>query len=41
VWVYAGWGWEQNEVHGDNVKLMGRWWEQKDFDRNLMETKGI
>jgi hypothetical protein len=34
--VYS-WGWEQKEVHGNKVKLMGTWLEQKEIDELLME----
>jgi hypothetical protein len=41
MWVYVGLGWELKELDG---KLMGpieTWWEQKEFNWNLIGTKGF
>jgi hypothetical protein len=44
MWVYVGLGWEQKELDGNKGRLMGpieTWWEQKEFNWNLIGTKGF
>jgi hypothetical protein len=36
--VYVRLGWEQKEIDGNKMILMGYWWEQEEFDGNYLRT---